>query len=122
MADNERDCGNDVGCSRMVVGRTWLDLSHIVLLKKRWKIEAWEHQRRHLRCKWMLYRFRFRVYQDAALSETACRDWFHRFKDGEFDVNDRPSEGRPKTFEDTELGALLDEDPCQTQQELSPAL
>ena len=30
-----------------------------------------------------------KVYGDAALSETMCRDWFHRFKDGDFDVDDR---------------------------------
>ena len=53
-----------------------------------------------------------KVYGDAALSETTCRDWFRRFKDGDFDVDDRPREGRPKTFEDAELEALLDEDPC----------
>ena len=27
-----------------------------------------------------------KVYGDAALSETTCRDWFRRFKDGDFDV------------------------------------
>ncbi|GJQ65186.1 hypothetical protein Trydic_g7326 [Trypoxylus dichotomus] len=63
-----------------------------------------------------------RVYGDALLSETTCRDWFRRFKDGDFDDDDRPCEGRPKTFKDAELEALLDEDPCQTQQELSLAL
>ena len=41
-----------------------------------------------------------KVYGDAALSETTCRDWFRRFKDGDFDVDDRPREGRTKTFED----------------------
>ena len=30
-----------------------------------------------------------KVYGDAALSETTCRDWFRRFKDGDFDVDDR---------------------------------
>ena len=35
-----------------------------------------------------------KVYGDAALSETTCRDWFRRFKDGDFDVDDRPREGR----------------------------
>ena len=44
-----------------------------------------------------------KVYGDAALSETMCRDWFRRFKDGDFDVDDRPREGRPKTFEDTDV-------------------
>ena len=41
---------------------------------------------------------------------------------GDFDVDDRPREGRPKTFEDAELEALLDEDPCQTQEELASVL
>ena len=59
---------------------------------------------------------------DQALSKTTCRDWFRRFKDGDFDVDDRPREGRPKTFEDAELEALLDEDPCQTQEELASVL
>ena len=40
-----------------------------------------------------------KVYGDATLSETTCRDWFHRFKDGDLDVEDRPREGWPKTFE-----------------------
>ena len=44
-----------------------------------------------------------KVYGDAALSETTCRDWFRRFKDGDFDVDDRPREGRPKTFKDANV-------------------
>ena len=41
-----------------------------------------------------------KVHGDTALSETTWRDWFRRFKDGDFDVTDLPREGRPKTFED----------------------
>ena len=63
-----------------------------------------------------------KVYVDAAPSETTCRDWFRSFKDGDFDVDDRPHEGRPKTFEDAELEALIDDDTCQTQEELASAL
>ena len=44
-----------------------------------------------------------KVYGYAALSETTCRDWFRCFKDGDFDVDDRPREGRPKTFEDADV-------------------
>ena len=44
-----------------------------------------------------------KVYGDAALSETTFRDWFRRFKYGDFDVDDRPCEGRPKTFEDADV-------------------
>ena len=32
-----------------------------------------------------------------------CPHWFHRFKNGDFDVDDRPREGRPKTFEDADV-------------------
>ena len=44
-----------------------------------------------------------KVYGDAARSETTCRDWFRRFKDGDIDVDDRLREGRPKTFEDADV-------------------
>ena len=62
-----------------------------------------------------------KVYGDAAQSETTCRDWFHSFKDGDFDVDDRLRNGRPKTFEDAALKALLDEDLCQAPEELASA-
>lgn len=62
------------------------------------------------------------VYENAAPSETTCRDRFRRFKDGVFGVDDCPREGRPKTFEDSELEELLDEDPCQTREQLASAL
>ncbi|EFN75840.1 hypothetical protein EAI_17023, partial [Harpegnathos saltator] len=58
------------------------------------------------------------TYGDHALSETTCRDWFRRFKNNDFDVEDKECSGAPKKFEDEELEALLDEDPCQTQNEL----
>ena len=44
-----------------------------------------------------------KLYGDTTLSETACRDWLRRFKDGDFDVDDRPREGRPKIFEDADV-------------------
>ena len=44
-----------------------------------------------------------KVYGDAALNETTCRDRIHRFKDGDFDVDVRPREGRLKTFKDADV-------------------
>ena len=44
-----------------------------------------------------------KVYGDAAQSETTCRDWFRRFKDGDFDFNGRPRKERPKIFKDTDV-------------------
>ena len=62
------------------------------------------------------------VYGDAALSERSCREWFQKFKNGEFDVEDKEREGRPVKFEDAELEALLDQDSCQTEEQLVESL
>ena len=49
-------------------------------------------------------------------------EWFQKFKNGEFDIEDKERSGRPKVYEDAELEALLDEDSCQTQKELALTL
>ena len=50
------------------------------------------------------------TYGKAAISERTCREQFQRFKNGDFDVEDRHSGGREKVFEDVELEALLEQD------------
>ena len=62
------------------------------------------------------------TYGEAAISERTCCEWFQRFKNGDFDVEDRHSGGREKVFEDAELEALLEQDSCQTQEELARSL
>lgn len=62
------------------------------------------------------------AYGDSALSETTCRDWFRRFKNGYFDWNDKERENRPRKFDDHELQALLDEDDTQSQKMLAEKL
>ena len=57
-----------------------------------------------------------------AISERTCREWFQRFKNDDFDVEDRHSDGREKIFEDAELEALLEQDSCQNQEELARSL
>ena len=49
------------------------------------------------------------TYGEAAISERTCREWFQRFKNGDFDVENRHSGGREKIFEDAELEALLEQ-------------
>ena len=44
------------------------------------------------------------------------------FKKGDFDVEDRHSDGREKVFKDAELEALLEQDSCQNQEELARSL
>ena len=63
------------------------------------------------------HRLLVETYGEAALSEKSCRGWFQKFKNGEFDIEDKERSGRPKVYEDAELEALLDQDSCQTQQE-----
>ena len=57
------------------------------------------------------------IYGEAALSEISCREWFQKFKKGEFDIEHKERNGRPKVYEDAESEALLDQDLCQTQEE-----
>ena len=62
------------------------------------------------------------TYGEAIISERTCREWFQCFKSGDFDAEDKERPGRVKKFEDAELEALLNEDACQTQQELANSL
>ncbi|GFW78807.1 mariner Mos1 transposase [Trichonephila clavipes] len=62
------------------------------------------------------------TYGEAAISERMCREWFQRFKNGDFDVEDQHGGGRQKVFADAELEALLDQDSCQSQKELAGSL
>ena len=50
------------------------------------------------------------TYGEAALSERSCRECFRKFKNGEFDIEDKERGGRPKVYKDAELEALLDQD------------
>ena len=46
-----------------------------------------------------------------------CREWFQKFKNVEFAIEDKERSGRPKVYKDAELEALLNQDSCQTQEE-----
>ena len=61
------------------------------------------------------HRLLLKTYSEAALSERSCREWFQKFKNGEFDIEDKERSGRPKVYEAAELEALLDQDSCQTE-------
>ena len=60
------------------------------------------------------HRMLVEAYDDSALSETTCRDWFHRFKDGNFNLRDK-RENFPRKVEDHQFQALLDKDDTQSQ-------
>ena len=62
------------------------------------------------------------VYGEHALAERTCQKWFARFKSGDFGLEGEERPGQPKKFEYEELEALLAEDCCQTQEELTESL
>ncbi|KAG5325823.1 MOS1T transposase, partial [Pseudoatta argentina] len=68
------------------------------------------------------YRILVQTYGDNALSDTTCRDWFRRFKNNDFELEDKERSGAPKKFEDKELEQLLDKHPSQTLSELGKIL
>lgn len=53
------------------------------------------------------HRMLVKAYGNDALSQTTCKDWFRRFKNGNFDLSDKKRENRPKKFEDADLIALF---------------
>ena len=62
------------------------------------------------------------AYGNDAPSLRTCQEWSQRFKSSDFDVKDKDRPGKPKTFEDDELRAFLDEDAAQTQEQLADSL
>ena len=92
------------------------------------KFSSFKPNKRHLR-ELLIYFFNLKkyaaeaqwllveTYGEAALGERSSREWFQKFKNGEFDIEDNERSGRPKVYEDAELEALLDQDSCQTQEE-----
>lgn len=62
------------------------------------------------------------AYGDHALCKRTCREWFQRFKMGDFEVGDKDHGKPPQKFQDDELQALLDEDDTQTQKQLAASL
>ena len=91
-------------------------------------MSSFEPDKRHLRELW-IYILNLRksaaeahlllveTYSEATLSERSCPEWFQKFKNGEFYIEDKERSGRPKVYEEAELEALLDQDSCQTQEE-----
>jgi len=57
-----------------------------------------------------------------AVGLTTIKEWFAKFKKGEFDLEDKSRVGRPKETLADDLQALLDEDDSQSKRELGRLL
>jgi [histone H3]-lysine36 N-dimethyltransferase SETMAR len=86
-------------------------LREVLLFMFNWKKGATEAHRMILE-----------VYDQNIITARACQKWFKRFKEGDFDLDNKDRGRPPKQFEDDELQSLLDEDDAQTQQQLADSL
>ncbi|GBP85322.1 Mariner Mos1 transposase [Eumeta japonica] len=55
------------------------------------------------------------AYNESALSERTCCEWFQKFKNGDFNLEDKDHSERPKIYEDAESEELFEEDLSQKQ-------
>lgn len=62
------------------------------------------------------------TYPDYSVDVRMCQRWLALFKSGDFGTEDKERPGQVKKVEDEELQTLLDEDSCQTQEELAESL
>lgn len=96
-------------------------------------MSKYEPTKQHLREAMLLYfnqkksaaechRLLSETYPEHSISNSVCKKWFARFKSGDFDVEDKERPGQMKKFEDEELKALLEEDPCNTQKDYAELL
>ena len=95
------------------------------------KISGFEPMKQHMR-KALLFCFNLKksadeshrllkeAYGEHDPTEITCRDWFRRFKSGDFDLKERS--GQPEEFKDEDLEASLDDDRCHTLKQLSVTL
>ena len=68
------------------------------------------------------HRILVEIYGDNTLSDTTCWDWFRRFKNSDFKLEDKERFDAPKKFKGKELEEILDEDRSQTPVELGKTL
>lgn len=53
------------------------------------------------------------------VSKATAKDWFARFRGGDFDLDDRPRSGRPSVVDDSLLRAAIEANPYQSTRELA---
>lgn len=58
------------------------------------------------------------VYGDGAITITTVRNWFKRFRGGNFNLEDEDRSGRPKTTDTDLIKAMLDENPRYSVREI----
>ena len=62
------------------------------------------------------------IYGENCLSESQCRRWFQRFRDGDRSLDDQPKSGRPSVVDNLVLERLVESDPKQSAEDMSVQL
>ena len=62
------------------------------------------------------------AYGEDALSVRVCQQWFVKFRNNNFDLEDEQRSGKPRQLTSDDLQALLDENPRQSTRELAETL
>ena len=62
------------------------------------------------------------VYGEKLLTERQCKNWFARFRSGDFDLKDTPRSGRPTQVEDDKIKAMIENNRRSTTREIAEKL
>ena len=62
------------------------------------------------------------VYDDEALKERQCQNWFDKFRSGDFSLKDEKRSGRPVEVDDDLIKAIIDSDRHSTTREIAEKL
>ncbi|CAO4387804.1 unnamed protein product [Caenorhabditis nigoni] len=60
-----------------------------------------------------------KVFKNDLLSESQCRRWFERLRNGDESLEDHEHTGRPEIIDDEFLRNTIESDPCQTTRNLA---
>ena len=58
------------------------------------------------------------MYGDEALKDRQCRNWFDKFRSGDFSLKDEQRSGRPNEVDDDQFKAIIELDHHVTVKEL----
>lgn len=62
------------------------------------------------------------VYGEEALKERQCRNWFDKFRSGDFSLKDEQRSGRPDELDDDQIKAIIESDRHVTVREIAKKL
>ena len=68
------------------------------------------------------YRRLVKAHGEDSISEVTVRRWWSKFKSGDYDIKDKPRDGRPLSVSESDLKAKVEANPAVTCKELAVEL